>query len=266
MSSFYRIFGKIESSESNDRSLNHGRRSSLSWRRRLRVGEKEQLDLLFKEIAELERNCDSKDDFYWLGKLNNFKARDISLLIQQHSASQIIHLRGNLSFTSIWKWRLPPRIQFFTWLVVRNRIFSNASLVSRGILSRNQIGCSACGWEETSIHIICHCSFAWKFWCLILNKCDIVWVPPPSIDLFFDLWTSLSNSSHKDLWRLVWFFGIWGLWKARNDRVFNDLEVSYESLAYSCICKAVQFFIAFHPHFPYSGNNVFRCLDNFVVP
>ncbi|XP_050222864.1 uncharacterized protein LOC126672962 [Mercurialis annua] len=238
--------------------------SRFSWRRRLRIGEQDQLSSLLHETGQLLPLSSTSDVVLWRGK--TFRPRDISLLLQLHSPPFSITIHGCLSSFRFWKWNLPPRIKFFCWLVIRDRIFSNSSLVSRGIISNDEIGCSVCCISETSIHIFCHCEYAWKFWNYILVKCNIIWVSPPRIDIFFEFWISFCHSSHRELWRLIWFMGIWELWKARNKRAFNNEETSHEALAYSCICKAVQYFTAFHPSFPYSGNDVFRCLDNFVKP
>ncbi|XP_050211886.1 uncharacterized protein LOC126662042 [Mercurialis annua] len=188
--------------------------ASFCWNRRLRLGESEQLDCQIPST----------------GGKNILKSRDVSFSIQQLNTYTV----NNIFFPTIWKFKVPPRIQFFSWLLAYGRIFSNASLVARGILNPYLIGCLVCQVEESSMHIICYCCFAWKFSCYILARCDITLVSPPSVDIFFSIWSSLSHSSFKDIWRLIWFFGIWELWKSRNNRVFNDLENSHESLAYLC--------------------------------
>ncbi|XP_050217654.1 uncharacterized protein LOC126668506 [Mercurialis annua] len=239
-------------------------RTQFRWRRQLRIGEQEQLSSLLQETNQLLPLNSNSDTVLWRGK--QFRTRDVSVLLQQSTPPCSSFMRGKLHSFAFWHWNLPPRIKFFCWLVIRDRVLSKASLVSRGIIPINLIGCTVCNISETTFHILCHCSYAWKFWSCILAKCDIVWVSPAKIDSFFELWISFCHSSHKDLWRLIWFMGIWELWKARNNRVFNDKVIPHEVLVYSCICKAVQFFSAFHPSFPYSGNDVFRCLDNFVIP
>ncbi|XP_050233583.1 uncharacterized protein LOC126682073 [Mercurialis annua] len=240
--------------------------SRFSWNRRLRIGEQTQLQSLLMEASLVPYNANSNDLICWKGKHNLFKSRDISFSMQQNLLNvEQLSLGDSLFFSGIWKWNLPPRIKFFSWLLIHDRIFSNKILVAKGILNPELIGCIVCNLEESSMHIICYCRFAWNFWCYLLAKCDILWVSPPTIYHFFSLWSSFSHSSFKEIWRLIWFFGIWELWKARNNRVFNSQESSHESLAFMCISKAVFFYSSFHPHFPYNGNDVFRSLDIFVA-
>ncbi|XP_050211608.1 uncharacterized protein LOC126661787 [Mercurialis annua] len=235
----------------------------FTWRRRLRIGEQEELELLLAELNLVTINSNVLDTYSWMGRPNSFNCRSVSRRLQQGHSVQNRLQRGALA-TGIWKWKVPPRIQFFAWFLVKDRLFSNASLVARGIINYDLIGCSICNEIETSIHIVLHCEFAWKFWSVILRNCDICWVSSPSIEDFYNFWSSLSIPVYKDLWWLVWFFGCWKFWKARNNRVFNDGASSTDSLVYLVICRAVLFYASFHPHFPYSGNDVFRCIDYFV--
>ncbi|XP_055960155.1 uncharacterized protein LOC130014976 [Mercurialis annua] len=163
----------------------------------------------------------------------------------------------------IWKEKLPPRIQFFIWLLARDRISSNDALVRRGVLNYNQLACSYCAKVESNIHIVLHCSFAWRFWSLLLNKCNVIWVTPLSLQDFYTQWISLSAGRYRNLWKLFWFFGTWNLWKARNRRVFQDEMEDVHSLVFLSICKAVDFYRVHFHDFPFSGNGVFRCIDFF---
>ncbi|XP_050211787.1 uncharacterized protein LOC126661947 [Mercurialis annua] len=237
----------------------------FSWNRRLRISEQEQFAALVAEIAEFSCSADSRNVVIWRSRADEFRCRDITTHFQSSIAVNGSFLQGNILFPDFWKWHYPPRIKFFTWLIIRDRISSNASLVSRGILDPGLIDCLICKCEETSIHIVCHCRFAWRFWSLLLSKCGILWVSPPNIFQFFGLWSSFTRARFKELWRLIWLFGIWELWKLRNNRVFNNVESSPDNLAYLCVCKAVQFYSSLHPQFSYCGNDVFRCLDNFVT-
>ncbi|XP_055960454.1 uncharacterized protein LOC126670164 [Mercurialis annua] len=230
----------------------------FNWNHRLRIGEQQLLQDLEMEVSNVSMDANRNDVFYWKGKINAFKSRNISFILQQKIGVHgiFLNLRDSNLIPALWKWKILPRIQFFSWLLINDRIFSNASLVARGIIDPSLIGCLVCNLEESNMHIIFHCRFAWKFWCFILSKCDIFWVSPASVSQFFILWTSYSHPSFKDLWRLIWFFGIWELWISRNNRVFNGMESSHESLAYLCIGKAVHFCSSFHPQFLYSGNDV----------
>ena len=66
----------------------------------------------------------------------------------------------------IWKNSVPPRIQFFMWLVSKGRIQCRANLFRKKVV--DSPGCEICGAaEETTDHIILRCPFAKVFWNVI---------------------------------------------------------------------------------------------------
>ncbi|XP_050211792.1 stemmadenine O-acetyltransferase-like [Mercurialis annua] len=111
---------------------------------------------------------------------------------------------------------------------------------------------------ESSSHIIIHCTFAWRFWSLILHNSNVRWVSSLSTADFFVQWVSLSSGKFRDLWKLIWYFGAWNLWKVRNKRVFQHEETEIYSLLFSTTCRAVEFYKFQHHDFPYSENDPFN--------
>ncbi|XP_050238476.1 uncharacterized protein LOC126687967 [Mercurialis annua] len=181
--------------------------------------------------------------------------------------SKTDHIQSQLSFLvhRIWKENMPLLIKFFIWLLARDRISSNELLVRRGILQPSQSACSFCFEMETNIHLVIQCNYAWMFWSFILLKCNVRWVFPLSLEDFYIHWVALSVARHRNLWKLIWFFGTWNLWKARNKRVFQDESVDIYSLVFSSICNAVQYYRVQNRAFFYTGNDVFRSIDFFYL-
>ncbi|XP_050207936.1 uncharacterized protein LOC126657311 [Mercurialis annua] len=226
----------------------------FSWKRRLRLGEQTQLSSL-ASLVEANLPTSRPDQFYWNGKLFSPSAfvRTGQRLMQNH----------NCNFGRFWKYKIPPCINFFMWLLNRDRISSNAMLVRRGVLTASNSSCLFCSEEETSSHIILHCRFAWNTWNLILKSCNLQWAAPVSVHNYFDMWSYFGSKRYRSLWQTIWFFGIWELWKARNARVFRHEIVDINSLVYSIICKAVIFYKDNNAGFDYSANDVFRNLNLF---
>ncbi|XP_050211438.1 uncharacterized protein LOC126661630 [Mercurialis annua] len=226
----------------------------FSWSRRLRIGEQHQLFLLVHQLPRPDQLLQVEDKFVWRRNKSFTSASMTELLFlltaNQHQISSVLLLR-------VWKERLPPRIQFFVWLLARDRISSKESLVSRGIIDQEQSYCLLCAEVESELHIVLHYMFAWKFWSFILLDCGITWVPPLFLDGIFIQWTSLSVGRYKNFWKLVWYFGIWNLWKARNKWMFQHATTDIKSLVFSMICKSVEFYKDQHHDFPYSE----RCLS-----
>ena len=81
------------------------------------------------------------------------------------------------------------------------------------------------------------------------------------------LWLELNLSRrYKELWYLIWYLTLWGIWKRRNARVFDNPVISFDfliiyiiSYVVSFISYVVSLYKSKHSDFPYNGNDVFRC-------
>jgi len=66
----------------------------------------------------------------------------------------------------IWKNAAPPRVQLFTWLLIKGRIQCRANLYKKHVVDKP--ACLSCGAaEETPQHIIFHCPKAIEFWAVL---------------------------------------------------------------------------------------------------
>ncbi|XP_055960615.1 uncharacterized protein LOC130015100 [Mercurialis annua] len=178
-----------------DQQLSHF--GNFEWARRLRVGEQEQLSQLQNLLPRLDGLQDEADRFLWL-KSTEFTVASMAKLFTSalHSSQLSSHSSFTFLAAAVWKEFLPPRLQFFVWLMDRDRISSNVTLVRRGILNHEQISCSICSMEESSIHIVLHCKFAWSFWNSMLSNSNVVWVTPFSLDSFFMQWMALATGRY----------------------------------------------------------------------
>ena len=72
--------------------------------------------------------------------------------------------RPSLGF--IWKNAAPPRVQLFTWLLIKGTIQCRANLYKKHVVDKP--ACLSCGAaEETPQHIIFHCPKAIEFWAVL---------------------------------------------------------------------------------------------------
>jgi len=115
----------------------------------------------------------------------------------------------------VWRNRAPPRVQFFAWLLVRERIQSRENLKRRKVLE--DAACEICASaDETAAHIMFECEFAKSFWAalhidlpsLITTAKLSELVPPQHIP-----------AGHFDSFLLLC---CWQLWKRRNNAVFRQ--------------------------------------------
>jgi hypothetical protein len=77
----------------------------------------------------------------------------------------LVDAQGTYSPTSkfVWKNKAPPRVQFFTWLLIQGRVQCKANLLKKHVVQ--EASCEVCGAaEETATHIIFQYPFAQGFW------------------------------------------------------------------------------------------------------
>ncbi|CAN1832077.1 Putative ribonuclease H protein At1g65750 [Linum perenne] len=123
----------------------------------------------------------------------------------------------------IWRWKGPQRIRQFLWLVAHNRLLTNSERHRRHLA---EIGaCQVCpGLEESVLHVLRDCPLASATWELLTL--------PSGDQTFFQ--TPLLQWIEGFIWKpeLCLLFGVtcWWLWRARNDRVFNNKLTTADGL------------------------------------
>jgi len=132
------------------------------------------------------------------------------------------------SRTSIfWRSCAPPRVQFFAWLLVHERIQCKATLARRMILPDST--CELCGdGPEMAVHLLFHCDFAASFWRALgfavptdLEARHIQQLPRPSH----------VEGGHYDTFILLC---CWQLWKRQNGIVFRQETKSLHQTLHAC--------------------------------
>lgn len=121
----------------------------------------------------------------------------------------------------------------FVWKALLDRIPSRVKLEKRNCLP-NDVGnnCVWCGeLAESSLHLFLHWDFARNVWLNLMMWLNLNFVMPPNLFIHWECWSggNLNKKVRKGL-RLIWEAGIWVLWKARNDRIFNNVIVTWEEL------------------------------------
>ncbi|XP_004963682.1 uncharacterized protein LOC101781465 [Setaria italica] len=129
----------------------------------------------------------------------------------------------------VWINRAPPRVKFFTWLLVQERIHCRANLKKKKILT--EASCELCGLEETCDHIIFHCSFATSIW----SSLEI----DTSASSVTSLWTvphpTIAPGKHYSTFLILL---CWSLWKHRNEVVFQRAPASSQRFWTTCCTEA----------------------------
>jgi hypothetical protein len=126
----------------------------------------------------------------------------------------------------VWENCAPPKVKFFGWLLVQNRIQTKENLLKKHCLDDDV--CEVCGsGTESAAHLIAGCSFSSGFWQrmgIALEEDDVanLWCVRPPAHL---------PSAHFNAFMLLC---CWRLWKHRHDVVFRALPPSYSRLFAGC--------------------------------
>lgn len=131
------------------------------------------------------------------------------------------HLTPDGAFT--WSKWIPNKVNCFVWRARIDRIPSACALIRRGVKIQDET-CSACiSGSETADHMLVTCPFAIAIWNGIWNWCEII---PPQLSNVKEILNFVAMcgkpQTKKRTINSIIFGTLWGMWKARNDRVFNS--------------------------------------------
>ncbi|CAO2199523.1 unnamed protein product [Urochloa humidicola] len=130
---------------------------------------------------------------------------------------------GTADVASVWKSCAPPRVQFFGWLLTRDRIQSRSQFFKRHAVSESL--CEVCGQaEEIASHIMFRCQYAQDLWARLGVTL------PASVSS-----TNLGAISRPDHIPAAHFDAFlllccWQLWKRWNGVVFRQEETTAREL------------------------------------
>ena len=143
-------------------------------------------------------------------------------------------------FKAIWKSRCTPRIKFFFWLVLADRLNTKSILLRRHFHPSDGINCVMCpsATLETVEHLFFECQFAQQCW----DKLQINWdLASTLLDRFFQA----RAGSQIPMFTEVVSIAAWELWKIRNDRVFNrgppSIQLWICNFRSQCLLQSVRF-------------------------
>jgi len=126
-----------------------------------------------------------------------------------------------------WRNRAPPRVQFFTWLLLNDRIQCKANLQKKAIVTDATCETCSCA-RETAAHIMFHCPYAQAFWAAIGVRIS----PDQRVDDLQQI--QRPTCVHADHSKCFTILCCWMLWKRRNGVVFKGEQKDLRALLQNC--------------------------------
>jgi hypothetical protein len=133
------------------------------------------------------------------------------------SLYKIINFRGVIPVhvLNVWSIKIPPRVQFFLWLLANNRVLTRDNLAKRQEVTNKR--CFLCDEKESSQHLFFDCVVAKN---MRKGIYDIVGRDMGnSFDSGGVCWPSEKKYVNINI---ISPAALWGLWKLRNELCFQD--------------------------------------------
>lgn len=119
-------------------------------------------------------------------------------------------------FQVVWRSRCTPRIKFFAWLVVVDRLNTKPMLQRRHLDVHDDDICVMCssGQPKTIEHLFFECPFAAECWAIVNFQWDL------SLPLH-DRLVAAGQNHNLPFCTEAALIAAWEIWKMRNDKVFQ---------------------------------------------
>jgi len=138
-------------------------------------------------------------------------------LYSSQSLYKIINFRGVIPVhvSAVWSIKAPPRIHFFLWLLMHNKVLTRDNLSKKRKVE--DAACLFCCEPESVQHLFSECVVAKQMWQIIsgLLDCEV----GKNLDSIGVMW--LSNKRFC-VHNMICAAGLWALWKLRNVLCFQN--------------------------------------------
>jgi hypothetical protein len=156
---------------------------------------------------------------------------------------------SSFPWKSVWRSKAPPRVAFFVWTAVQNKILTLDNLGRRGLVVVNR--CWLCETEAESVdHLLLHCVITNALWNAFFAWFGLCWVMPCSVKELIACWWSGDHTRSAVMWKMVPQCILWCIWRKRNNRCFEDLARSPKELLHYFLFSLFSFLLLSLPLVP----------------
>jgi len=136
-------------------------------------------------------------------------------------------------FRNLWKSPAPSKVLALAWKVLLNRVPTKVNLAVRNVINPEEstlhVMCN--GAEESSIHLFLHCDVAVLVWSKLMLWLNCHFLTPPNLFVHWECWSRRCGNKNRFRGRwLIWNTTIWVLRKARNDKIFKDINYEVDDI------------------------------------
>ena len=191
----------------------------------------QELEDLQAQLQVLPYNEEAKD--IWVPA---WGARYTSRRFYSHVFS---NMESHPIFKAVWKSRCTPRVKFFAWLILVDRLNTKSMLRRRHLNILDDTLCIMCdsGAEETIDHLFFECSFAQECWAAIHFEWD-------DLLQLNDRLTQARTTNNLPFFTEAALIAAWELWKLRNDKVFQrrnpSLSLWLANFKSQCLLQSIR--------------------------
>jgi hypothetical protein len=175
---------------------------------------------LWEKIEEVERHELQPDKYTWKGAPSGkYSAKDTYRMLCQGGITDGNH-------EQVWKARVPLKCKIFTWLALRDRLWTSERRFRHGLQDQRSPCFTYLQEEDTVDHILVQCPYSRMVWFRCFQETGLQ-IEQPQMDSLFGAWWSrvrlnVSERNRRKFDALVILIGR-TLWKQRNARVFGNI-------------------------------------------
>ncbi|GAU34065.1 hypothetical protein TSUD_255610 [Trifolium subterraneum] len=131
------------------------------------------------------------------------------------------------AFNYIWKSGVPSKVSALSWQLLLDRIPTRDNLWRRAVIRDDDAVCPLCvGEVETARHLFLHCCVSAEIWYAVIRWLGVTVALPANVLMSYGMLVGCGNNKkRKKGLSIIWLAYVWAIWKARNNRVFNNSEV-----------------------------------------
>jgi hypothetical protein len=121
----------------------------------------------------------------------------------------------------------------FSWTMVLDRIPTKINLGKRRLIGEDESKrCVFCDSEdESALHLFLHCGMINNVRREVMRWLDFNVITPPNLFIHALCWSREVRTKRlrRGAW-LIWHTVVWVVWKARNNRIFNNKIIGVEEM------------------------------------